>query len=91
MHVILSAELTDLQVEAALQILKWRKKAIGWKMADIYGISSLLCMHRIYMEEDHKPKAQHQHRLNPMIKEVVRKEVIKWLDSRIVQSQIASE
>ena len=82
--VILSAELSDLQVDAALRILKRRKKAIGWQMADIHEISPALCMHKIYMEEDHKPSAQHQRRLNPLMKEVVRKGVIKWLDAGIV-------
>ncbi|XP_049344024.1 uncharacterized protein LOC125808353 [Solanum verrucosum] len=82
--VILSAELFDLQVEAALRILKRRKKSIGWHMADIHGISPALCMHRIYMEDDHTPSAQHQRRLNPLMKEVVRKEVIKWLDAGVV-------
>ena len=53
-------------------------------MVDIHGISLALCMHKIYMEEDHKPSAQHQCRLNPLMKEVVRKEVIKWLDAGIV-------
>ncbi|XP_015168673.1 uncharacterized protein [Solanum tuberosum] len=55
--VILSAELYDLQVDAALRILKWRRKDIGWQIVDIHGISPALCMHKIYMEEDHKPKA----------------------------------
>ncbi|KAK4712875.1 hypothetical protein R3W88_018782 [Solanum pinnatisectum] len=59
-----------LQVDAALRILKRRRKAIEWQMAYIRGISSALCMHIIYMEEDHKPKAQHQRRLNPMIKKM---------------------
>ncbi|XP_049397282.1 uncharacterized protein LOC125861416 [Solanum stenotomum] len=58
--IILSAELSDLQVDAALRILKRRRKAIGWQMDDIHGISLALCMHKIYIEEDHKPKAQHQ-------------------------------
>ncbi|KAH0669895.1 hypothetical protein KY285_024033 [Solanum tuberosum] len=65
-------------------ILKRRRKAIGWQMADIHGISLALCMHRIYIEEDYKPKSQHQCRLNPVMKEMVRKEVIKWLDAGIV-------
>ncbi|KAG5596045.1 hypothetical protein H5410_037277 [Solanum commersonii] len=41
-------------------------------------------MHKIYMEKGHKPCAQHQQRLNPVMKDVVRKEVIKWLDAGIV-------
>lgn len=78
--VILSAELYEIQIEEALRILKWRKKAIGWQIVDIRGINLELCMHRTYMEKDHKPSAQHQRRMNPLMKEVVTKEVIKWLD-----------
>ncbi|KAH0764587.1 hypothetical protein KY285_000458 [Solanum tuberosum] len=72
------------RVDAALRIPKRRKKAIGWQMADIHGINPALCMHKIYMEDDHKPSAQHQRRLNHLMKEVVRNEVIKWLDAGIV-------
>ncbi|XP_049399731.1 uncharacterized protein LOC125863765 [Solanum stenotomum] len=36
------------------------------------------------MEEDHKPKSQHQRRLNPLMKKVVRKEFIRWLNAGIV-------
>ena len=60
-------------------------------MVDIHGICLALCMHKIYMEEDHKPIAQHQCLLNPVMREVVRKEVIKWLDVGIyIPSQIGS-
>ncbi|XP_059277806.1 uncharacterized protein LOC132031986 [Lycium ferocissimum] len=54
------------------------------QISDIQGISPALCMHKILMEDDHKPSAQHQRRLNPVMKEVVKKEVIKWLDSGII-------
>lgn len=43
-----------------------------------------LCMHTIYMEEDHKFKAQQQHCVNTVMKEVVKKEVIKWIDVEII-------
>ena len=82
--IILAANLSREQVDAALVILKRRKKAIGWQMSDIHGINSGLCMHKIYMKEGHRPSVQHQRRLNPVMKEVVWKEVIKWLDSSIV-------
>ena len=55
-HVILSADLFGLLVEAALRILKRRKKAICWEMTNILVISPALCMHRIYMVEDYKFK-----------------------------------
>ncbi|XP_049342914.1 uncharacterized protein LOC125807238 [Solanum verrucosum] len=82
--IILSATLSDAQVEATLIIMKKRKIALGWQMSDIHGISPALCMHKIYMEEGHKSSAQHHRRLNPLMNDVVRKEVIKWLDAGIV-------
>jgi len=50
-------------------------------MADIKGISLAYCMIKILLEEGHKPSREHQRKLNPNMKEVVKKEVIKWLDA----------
>lgn len=36
------------------------------------------------MKDGHKLVAQPQRRLNPMMKEVVKKEIIKWLDASII-------
>ena len=41
-------------------------------------------MHRILLEDGHKPSVEAQRRLNPTMKEVVRKEVLKWLDTRVI-------
>ena len=41
-------------------------------------------MHKILLEEDYKPVVQPQRRLNPAMKEVVRKEVIKLHDAGII-------
>ena len=41
-------------------------------------------MHRIFLEDGHKPSVEAQRRLNPTMKEVVRKEVLKWLDTRVI-------
>ena len=68
-------------MEAVLLILEKRKVAVGWKMSDIQGISSALYMHKINMEDGYKKSAQQQRRLNPLMKDMVRKEVIKWLDA----------
>ncbi|RVW67237.1 Transposon Ty3-I Gag-Pol polyprotein [Vitis vinifera] len=38
------------------------KKAIGWQISDLKGISPLVCTHHIYMEEDAKPVRQPQRR-----------------------------
>ena len=59
------------------------KTALGWTIADIKGITLLICTHRIYLEENAKPSREMQRRLNPNMKEVVRTEVIKILDNGI--------
>ncbi|XP_009785415.2 uncharacterized protein [Nicotiana sylvestris] len=82
--VIISSDLLYMQVEQLLQVLQESKTVIGWTMADIKGISPTFCMHKILLEEGHKPSREHQRRLNPNMKEVVKKEVIKWLDARII-------
>ena len=41
-------------------------------------------MHRILLEDGHKPLVEAQRRLNPTMKEVVHKEVLKWLDDGVI-------
>ncbi|KAL6322429.1 hypothetical protein AAG906_008084 [Vitis piasezkii] len=55
-----------------MEVLKRCKKAIGWQISDLKGISPLVCTHHIYMEEEAKPIRQFQRRLNPHLQEVVR-------------------
>ncbi|XP_027090163.2 uncharacterized protein [Coffea arabica] len=60
------------------------KEAIGWTIVDIKGISPSVCIHRIWLEEDTKPVRQAQMRLNPLMMEVVKKEILKLLDVGII-------
>ncbi|XP_070032023.1 uncharacterized protein [Nicotiana tomentosiformis] len=57
--------------EKLLRVLREHKRAIGWTMADIRGISLAFCMHKILMEDGQKMSAEHQRRLNPVMKEVM--------------------
>ncbi|XP_038973113.1 uncharacterized protein LOC120105094 [Phoenix dactylifera] len=82
--VIVSTSLSGEQLDKLIRILRLRKKAIGWTISDLRGISPSLCMHRILMEDNHKPIVENQRRLNPNMKEVVRAEVLKWLDAGII-------
>ncbi|KAL4355117.1 hypothetical protein GQ457_06G010840 [Hibiscus cannabinus] len=41
-------------------------------------------MHKILLEENHKPTVDAQRRLNQAMKDVVRKEILKWLDACII-------
>ncbi|XP_021986593.1 uncharacterized protein LOC110883035 [Helianthus annuus] len=67
--VIIAANLEKEQEEALLKVLKTHRAAIGWTLADL---------------KDAKPARDTQRRLNPNMREVVKKEVIKWLDHGII-------
>ncbi|CAJ2654820.1 unnamed protein product [Trifolium pratense] len=69
--VIISNSLSKGEEESLIQVLKNNKEAIGWALSDLKGISPSYCMHSIMMEDDYKPVAQPQRRLNPTMKEVL--------------------
>ncbi|CAJ2671830.1 unnamed protein product [Trifolium pratense] len=82
--VIISSNLDFDQEHKLLQVLKKHKKAIGWTLADLPGISPSMCMHRILLEDGSKTVRQPQRRLNPLILDVVKKEVTKLLQAGII-------
>ncbi|XP_027152279.1 uncharacterized protein LOC113752362 [Coffea eugenioides] len=82
--VIISTSLSKVQEDKLIRVLRDHKQAIGWTIADIKGISPVMCMHRIQLEEGAKPVRQAQRRLNPLMMEVVKKEILKLLDVGII-------
>ncbi|KAL4355443.1 hypothetical protein GQ457_06G011970 [Hibiscus cannabinus] len=84
LHVIISSKLQTDQEERLVATLRQHKEALGWTIADIKGISPTICMHKILLDEKHKPTVDAQRRLNQAMKEVVRKEILKWLDAGII-------
>ncbi|CAL8988205.1 unnamed protein product [Prunus brigantina] len=82
--VIIASQLGPSDEKKLLRVLKEHKTAIGWSIADIKGISPTMCMHKILLEDNAMPKRDAQRRLNPNMKEVVRKEVMKLLDVGII-------
>nr|XP_027076975.1 uncharacterized protein LOC113700718 [Coffea arabica] len=82
--VIISSALSKTQEEKLIRVLREHKEAIGWTIADIKGINPAVCMHRIRLEEDTKPVLQAQRRLNHLMMEVVKKEILKLLDVGII-------
>ncbi|XP_049410485.1 uncharacterized protein LOC125873640 [Solanum stenotomum] len=82
--VILATNLNDAHVQAVVKVLTRFKRAIGWTIVDIIGIPLGICTHKIQLEEDCSPSIEHQRRLNPPMQEVVKKEIIKWLDVGVV-------
>ena len=82
--VIISARLSDAEEQRLLKILKKHKESIAWFIEELKGISPSICMHKILLEETSKPYVEHQRRLNPVMKEVVRKEVLKLLNASFI-------
>ena len=82
--VIISANHSEQEEEILLKILKKHCAAIGYTLDDLKGISPTLCQHKINLEEDAKPVRYHQRWLNPKMKEVVRKEILKLLEACII-------
>ncbi|CAN6555471.1 unnamed protein product [Malus baccata var. baccata] len=75
--VIILSTLTAQEEDKLVRVLKEYKTAIGWTLADIKGISPTTCMHRILLDEGSKTSREAQRRLNPLMMEVVKKEIIK--------------
>ena len=46
--VVISALLSTAQEDSLLQVLKHNKKALGWRIFDLKGISPAVCTHQIY-------------------------------------------
>lgn len=82
--VIISTHLKAEGEKVLMKMLKCHKKAIGWTLANIQGISPSYCMHKIRLKEGHADVIQYQRKLNHVMKEVVKKETIKWLDARVI-------
>ncbi|GJW39427.1 reverse transcriptase domain-containing protein [Tanacetum coccineum] len=76
--------LKDDEKKRLVFVLKKHKEAFAWKTSDIPGISPSFCIHKINFEDDAKPVIQRQRRLNPNMKEAVKKEIIKLLDAGII-------
>ena len=52
--VVISTLLSTTQEDSLLQVLKQNKKALGWRISDLKGISPAVCTHHIYLEEEAK-------------------------------------
>jgi hypothetical protein len=67
------------------------RSVIGCSLKDLKGISPILCTHRIPMFHDHKPVCEHQQWLNNVMREVVKKEVLKLLKAGVIYHVSDSE
>nr|GEU59083.1 reverse transcriptase domain-containing protein [Tanacetum cinerariifolium] len=82
--VIITKNLSLEEKTALITLLKSHKRAIDWKLSDIKSIDPEFCTHKILLEEDFEPAVQHQRRVNPKIHDVIKQEVLKLLDARLI-------
>ncbi|CAM8950749.1 unnamed protein product [Rhodiola kirilowii] len=82
--VIIKSGLEAGQEQGSIKVLKQHKLAIGWTLADLRGVSPAVCMHRILLEDGAKPSREPQRRLNPIMMEIVQKEIQKLLDAEVI-------
>ncbi|GJT92186.1 reverse transcriptase domain-containing protein [Tanacetum coccineum] len=82
--VIISSKLSTQNKSELVSVLKKHKEAFVWKMTDILDICPSFCKQKIQPLDDKKPVIQKQIRLNPNMKEVFKKEIVKLLDTSII-------
>ena len=82
--VIISSQLDQDQEERLLVVLQGRKEAIEWNLSDLKGIDPSLCTHRIFLEEDSRPSREAQRQPKPKVWDVVKNEILKWLNVGII-------
>src|SRR4051812_9042611 len=82
--VIINANFSGFEKERLLEKLRKHRGAIGYTLDDLKGISPSICQHTINLEPDANPVVDHQRRLNPKMKNVVRTEVLKLLAAGII-------
>nr|GEV84979.1 reverse transcriptase domain-containing protein [Tanacetum cinerariifolium] len=82
--VIIAKDLKDEEKTALIRVLKSHKQAFAWKLSDIKGINLEFYTHKILIEDDFKPAVQHQIRVNPKIHEVIKEEVLKLLNAKLI-------
>ena len=81
---IISAALTEIEEQKLLKIRRKYKEASAWLIKDLKGISPSICMHKILLNDNTRISIEHQRRLNLVMKDVVRKEVLKWLNAGFI-------
>ncbi|KAJ9567329.1 hypothetical protein OSB04_003295 [Centaurea solstitialis] len=82
--VIVSSSLSSSQLDKLLHVLRKYRSVLAYSIDDIKRISPSFCTHRILLNDEHASSIEHQCRLNPNMKEVVQKEVLKLLKSGII-------
>jgi hypothetical protein len=82
--VIISDKLSNDETQRLVATLEKYQSIIGYSLKDLKGISLSLCTHCIPMEQNYKLVREHQRRLNNVMREAVKKEVLNLLKAIVI-------
>lgn len=74
--VIVNADLSQKETEQLLDVLRKYSTPLGYNILDLKGINPSMCMRRIMLEEDSKTSREPHRRINPIISDIVKREVL---------------
>ena len=81
---IISDELSLEETFRLITILEKHRSTFGYSLQDLKGINPALCTHHILIDPNVLPSREPQCRLNNVMREVVKKEVLKLLHAWII-------
>lgn len=90
-HLIFRDKLTKDETAKLLAVLEKHRPVLGYSIQNLKGISSTLCTHGILKDPNCSPSREPQQSLNNMMREVVKKEVLKLLHAMIIYTMPFSE
>ena len=82
--VSINYKLSEEEYARLITILEKHRTVLGYSLQDLKGISPALCTHRIPLDSTITPSRELHRRLNNAMREVVKKEVLKLLDTGII-------
>ena len=76
--------LSENQQAQLLKVLKKQAGEFAWEYINMKGIHHDTCIHHIYMDPSISPVMQHQRRMNPALKDIVKEELQKLLTTGFI-------
>jgi hypothetical protein len=80
----INSQLDSSQQKQLIKMLQKNTNAFAWSYQVMKGINLDTCIHHIYIQENARPIRKPQRRMNPTLKEIVKEELQKLLDSQFI-------
>lgn len=81
---IVNVNLGQIEIDKLFHVLRKYPATLGYNISNLKGISPYVCMHHIMLEDDCQTSREHQRRVNPILSDVVKREIQKLLEAVII-------